>query len=86
MSHLVVAAADLTGVATNLAALLEKVGGVLLIVFVAFKAFGHIAQDHYGKALGLVVIALIPALFLFDPTGAEALIKNTANAIAGTGG
>lgn len=85
MSHLVLAAADLTGVATNLAAILEKVGGVLLIVFVAFKAFGHIAQDHYGKALGLVVIALIPALFLFDPAGAQSLIKNTANALVGGG-
>jgi hypothetical protein len=82
MSHLVVAAADLTGVATNLASILEKVGRVMLVVFVAFKAFGHIAQDHYGKALGLVVIALIPALFLFDPSGAAALIKNTATAIS----
>ena len=72
--------------ANNLAAILEKIGGVLLVVSVAYKAFGHIAQDHYGKALGLVVIALIPALFLFDPTGAEALIKNTASAITGGGG
>lgn len=86
MFGLVVAATDLPGVANNLASLLEKTGGVLLVVFVAYKAFGHIAQDQYGKALGLVVIALIPALFLFDPTGAEALIRNTANAIAGGSG
>jgi hypothetical protein len=83
MFHLVVAATDLTGVANNLASLLEKAGGAMLVVFVAFKAFGHIAQDHYGKALGVVMIALIPALFLFAPNTAEALIKNTANAIGG---
>jgi hypothetical protein len=85
MSHLLIAAADLTGVATNLAGILAKAGGAVLTVFVAFKAFGHIAQDHYGKALGVVVIALIPALFLFDPTGAESLIKNTAHALTGGG-
>jgi hypothetical protein len=86
MLHLVAAARDLTGVANNLASLLEKIGGVLLVVFVAYKAFGHIAQDHYGKAVGLLVIALIPALFLFAPQTAESLIKNTANAIAGGSG
>jgi hypothetical protein len=85
MSHLVIAATDLTGVATNLATILQKIGGVMLTVFVAYKAFGHIAQDHYGKAVGLVAITLIPALFLFDPTGAESLIKNTAHALAGNG-
>ena len=86
MSQLVAAATDLTGVANNLATLLEKAGGVLLVVFVAYKALAHIAQDHYGKALGLVMIALVPALFLFAPQTAESLIKNTASTIAGGSG
>jgi len=43
----------------------------------------HIAQDQFGKAIGLIVIALIPGLFLFDPTGASKLIQTTVNGLTG---
>jgi hypothetical protein len=83
MSDLIYAAADLTGLANNALGLLGKIGALLLVVFVGYKALGHIAQDQFGKALGLIVVALVPALFLFAPTAAEALFKNTVNALTG---
>jgi hypothetical protein len=46
-------------------------------------ALGHIARDRFGKAIGLIVIALIPGLFLFDPTGASKLIQTTVNGLTG---
>jgi hypothetical protein len=85
MLHFIYAAGDLSTVADNLLNLLGKIGALLLVVFVGFKALGHIAQDQFGKAIGLIAIALIPALFLFAPTAAEALLRNTINALTGGG-
>jgi hypothetical protein len=62
---------------------LEKIGSLLLVVFIGYKAMSHIAQDRFGSAIALVVVALIPALFLFDPSGAESLLKNTVNTLTG---
>jgi len=85
MLHLIYAAGDLNSLANNALNLLGKIGALLLVVFVGFKALGHIAQDQFGKALGLVAIALIPALFLFAPSAAEALLRNTINTLTGGG-
>jgi hypothetical protein len=63
--------------------LLSKIGSLLLVVFIGYKALGHIAQDQFGKAVGLIVIALIPALFLFDPTGASSLLQSTVKTLTG---
>ena len=76
---------DLSALASSVLALLSKIGSLLLIVFIGYKALGHIAQDQFGKAIGLIAIALIPALFLFAPTAAEALLRNTINALTGGG-
>ena len=89
MTHAIVVLAaaatggGLSGLATGLLALLSKIGSLLLIVFIGYKALGHIAQDQFGKAIGLIVIALIPGLFLFDPTGASKLIQTTVNGLTG---
>ena len=74
---------DLSALASSVLALLCKIGSLLLIVFIGYKALGHIAQDQFGKAIGLIVIALIPGLFLFDPTGASRLLQSTVNTLAG---
>jgi hypothetical protein len=76
-------AGDLSSLASSLLALLSKIGSLLLVVFIGYKALGHIAQDQFGKALGLIVIALIPALFLFDPTGASRLLQGTVKTLTG---
>jgi Na+/H+ antiporter NhaC len=73
----------LTGLASSALALLSKIGSLLLIVFIGYKALGHIAQDQFGKAIGLIVIALIPGLFLFDPSGASRLIQSTVKTLTG---
>jgi Na+/H+ antiporter NhaC len=75
--------AGLSGLASSVLALLSKVGSLLLIVFIGYKALGHIAQDQFGKAIGLIVIALIPGLFLFDPTSASKLIESTVKTLSG---
>jgi hypothetical protein len=75
--------AGLAGLASSALALLSKVGSLLLIVFIGYKALGHIAQDQFGKAIGLIVIALIPGLFLFDPSGASRLIQSTVKTLTG---
>jgi hypothetical protein len=83
MLRLVYAATGLDGLANNTLGLLGKIGALLLEVFVGYKALGHIAQDQFGKAIGLMVIALIPALFLFAPSSAEALFRNTIHTLTG---
>jgi Na+/H+ antiporter NhaC len=75
--------AGLSGLASSALALLSKIGSLLLIVFIGYKALGHIAQDQFGKAIGLIVIALIPGLFLFDPSGASRLIQSTVKTLTG---
>lgn len=89
MTHVIVvlgaaaAGADLSGLANSALALLSKIGSLLLVVFIGYKALGHIAQDQFGKAVGLLVIALIPALFLFDPSGASRLLQATVKTLTG---
>lgn len=83
MLHSIYAAGGLDTLANNTLGLMGKIGALLLVVFVGYKALGHIAQDQFGKALGLMVIALIPALFLFAPTSAEALFRNTITTLTG---
>lgn len=89
MTHAIVvlaaaaAGADLSGLASSALALLSKIGSLLLVVFIGYKALGHIAQDQFGKAIGLLVIALIPALFLFDPSGASRLLQSTVKTLTG---
>ena len=75
--------AGLQSLANNLLGLLGKIGALLLVVFVGYKALGHIAQDQFGRAIGLLVIALIPGLFLFAPSAAESMLKSTITAITG---
>lgn len=74
---------DLSGLASSALALLSKIGSLLLIVFIGYKALGHIAQDQFGKAVGLVVIALIPGLFLLDPSGASHVLSSTVKTLTG---
>ena len=87
MAHFIVLSAaaasggDLSSLANSLLGLLSKIGSLLLIVLIGYKALGHIAQDQFGKAVGLIVIALIPALFLFDPTGASRLLQATVKTL-----
>jgi len=83
LMHVVYAATGLGGLASNAVSLAGKIGALGLIVFVGFKALGHIAQDQFGKAIGLMVIALIPGLFLFSPSTAEAMLKSTIHTLAG---
>jgi hypothetical protein len=71
------------GLASSVLALLSKIGSLLLIVFIGYEALARIAQDQFGKAIGLIVIALIPGLFLFDPTGASKLIQTTVSGLTG---
>lgn len=56
------AGSGLSGLASSVLALLSKIGSLLLVVFIGYKALGHIAQDQFGKAIGLIVIALIPGV------------------------
>jgi Na+/H+ antiporter NhaC len=74
---------DLQSLADSTLGLLSKIGALLLVVFIGYKALGHIAQDQFGKAVGLIVIALIPGLFLFAPGPAATLLKNTITTLTG---
>jgi hypothetical protein len=63
VTHLIVESAaaassgELSGLTSSVLALLSKIGSVLLIVFIGYKALGHIARDQFGEAVGLIVIA-----------------------------
>lgn len=81
--HTHLAATGLEGLANNVVQLAGKVGALALVVFVGLRALGHIAQDQFGKAVALMVVALIPGLFLFAPTTAEAMLKSTIHSLAG---
>lgn len=77
------AANDGFTIGTNLLGKLAKLGGAALVLFVGFKAAGHVASDRYGAAVGIVIIALIPAWFLLDPQGASSSLQAGIKAIGG---
>lgn len=81
--HIVYGATGLGGLASNVVGLAGKIGALALVVFVGLRSLGHIAQDQFGKAVGLLVVALIPALFLFSPSTAESMLKSTLHTLTG---
>jgi hypothetical protein len=85
--HVVIAASGggLFGLANNVASLLGKIAALFLVLFLGGKAAALIAADRHGAAIGLVVIGLVPALFLFAPHTAETLIKDTIKMLTGGG-
>lgn len=76
-------AADLFTIGHNLTTRLAGLAGAILILFIGVKALGHIGNDRHGAAVGLILVALIPAWFIFDPTGAESALKSAVHAIGG---
>lgn len=84
MHHLItiITAADLGGMGVNLGKLIERAGGGVLGAVCGIKAVGHIATERHVMAVGLFIVAIPAAMFLFAPNTAQNLITSTANSIA----
>lgn len=81
MKFLVLAASgDLFSIGQNIATKLGHLGGAFLVLIVGVVALGLIATHRHAAAVVLILAALVPAWFLFDPTGAahtlQATVKN----------
>jgi hypothetical protein len=83
MIHLTIAATNLFSIGGSLVTRLGGLLGTVLILFIGAKALHHVAQDRFGLALGVALIALIPAAFLFDPTGMTSALKSAVQTIGG---
>lgn len=82
MFYLIRAAADFQGLANNTTGMLGRIGGGALIVFCGYKAIHYLAIHKMGAMVGMLLIAVIPAMFLFDPHGSSQLLTNTVHKIA----
>lgn len=71
----------LQGLAASLATMLETIGGLLLIAIVGWKALHYLAVERLGAAIGIVVIAVFPAMFLLDSAAALSFLQSTAQAL-----
>lgn len=82
-SFILAAGGDLFTISHTLVTRLGGLLGLILILFVGAKALAHIGNDRHGAAIGLILVAMIPAWFIFDPTGAANTLKSTIHAIGG---
>lgn len=73
--------ADIFTAAENLTK--EIAAPVVLVLFlvVGIKALGKVLEEKHGGAVILALAALIPAIFLLDPSGAKTLYESTVGKI-----
>jgi hypothetical protein len=74
-------AADLFSSLTNLVLQVGKLGAAVLIVGIGIKAFTHVWSENHGAALAIALVALLPAAFLFDPSGMSSLYQATVGKV-----
>lgn len=75
------AAGDLFSMGKSLTTKLGTLAGGLLVLAIGVIAAGHVARHNVGAAVVVVLLALIPAWFLFDPTSATNTLKATVAAL-----
>lgn len=75
------ASQDLFSVGQKLADQLGKLGGAFLVLIVGVVALGLVATHRHAAAVILILAALVPAWFLFDPTGAAHTLQATVNGL-----
>lgn len=75
------AASDLFSIGQKLAAQFGKLGASLLALGIGLAAAGHIMRHSHGAAIAVVLISIIPAWFLLDPTGAVNTLKSTISGL-----
>jgi hypothetical protein len=74
-------AADLFSMGQSLTQKLGTLAGGFLVLAIGVIAAGHVARHNVGAAIVVILIALIPAWFLFDPAGATSTLKSTVAAL-----
>ena len=77
---------DLMSVTSSLTGPLFGILGVMVVFFIGFKAFSLGARGQAGAASGLVLMALVPAAFIFDPGVIESLSASVMGGGSGKGG
>lgn len=80
--YILFAAQDLFSIGQNLATKLGHLGASVLALVIGVIVAGHIARHSAGAAIVVVLLAIIPAWFLLDPSGAVNTLKATINGIS----
>lgn len=75
------AGGDLFSIGGNVAGKLGKLAASLLVLGIGVVAAGHVMRHNVGAAIVVVLIALVPAWFLLDPSGAMNTMKATINGL-----
>lgn len=75
------ASSDLFSMGNNLATKFGKLGAAILALVIGILALRHITNHSHGAAIVVVLIAIIPAWFLLDPTGAVNTLKSTVSGL-----
>lgn len=83
LSNLHSAATDIFGIGQSLTTHLEQVLAAVLILALGGMALHYVFSHQVAKAVGLCVVALIPALFVLDPGGAKTVLTSAVHAIGG---
>ena len=81
MTTLYLAAGDLFSMGQTLTSNLGKLIGGLFVLGIGIVAAGHVFRHNMGAAIVVVLLALIPAWFIFDPSGATTALKSTVAAL-----
>lgn len=78
---LTAASGNLFSIGQNLATKLGHLGASILALVIGVIVAGHIARHSAGAAIVVVLLAIIPAWFLLDPSGAVNTLKSTMSGL-----
>lgn len=81
MTLLIAAQGNLFNIGQSLATKLGHLGGAFLVLIVGVVALGLIATHRHAAAVVLILAALVPAWFLFDPSGAAHTLSSTVKSL-----
>ncbi len=81
MVNVLAAAGGLSGFGTAISGQVLPVIASLFVLLLAITLVRHFMGSNHGAIVATILLACIVAVFVFDPTGAETFLKNTATAI-----
>ena len=72
---------DIFTMADNLLTKVVAFGGLALVCLCGYLMLGHLSRHKVAAVVVVFLVALFPAMFLLDPTGAATLLTNTVTSI-----
>jgi len=78
MSHLLITALTLGGMAGSVKTTLIQIAGAIFIVVIIFRLLGHHSKGDYPEMGVLLVTGVIVAFAIYDPNAAVNMFKASA--------